>query len=73
MVKATIRFFCIFTSGIFLWGCDTVEPWERGALTQYGMTADRDPLDAAMAEHVFYTREAAHGGGSVGGGGCGCN
>lgn len=54
-------------------GCDTVEPWEKGALAQYSMLADRDPLDTSMADHVYYTREAAMGGSGVGGGGCGCN
>lgn len=55
------------------WGCDTVEPWEKGALAQYSMLADRDPLQSAMTDHVYYTREASHGGSGVGGGGCGCN
>ena len=63
----------IIGCGILLWGCGTVEPWERGKLAQYSMEPDRDPLDTAMAEHVFYTREAGHGGSGVGGGGCGCN
>lgn len=58
---------------LVLWGCDTVEPWEKGALAQYSMLADRDPLDGTMADHVYYTREAALGGSGVGGGGCGCN
>lgn len=58
---------------LLLWGCDTVEPWEKGALAQYSMLPDRDPLEAAMSDHVYYTREAAHGGAGVGGGGCGCN
>ncbi len=73
MVKAALRFLFIIGCGILLWGCATVEPWERGALAQYSMEPDRDPLDTAMAEHVFYTREAAHGGSGLGGGGCGCN
>ena len=58
---------------LLLWGCDTVEPWEKGALAQYTMLPDRDPLEAAMSDHIYYTREAAHGGTGVGGGGCGCN
>jgi hypothetical protein len=54
-------------------GCSTVQPWERGHLADYTMRADRDPLDAALREHVYFTREAAAGGRGVGGGGCGCN
>ena len=59
--------------GSIFWGCDTVEPWEKGALAQYTMLPERDPLERSMSDHVFYTREAAHGGSGVGGGGCGCN
>ena len=54
-------------------GCTHVAPWERGRLAQYGMRADRDPLQDAGMEHVYFSREAAVGGRSIGGGGCGCN
>ncbi|HUR59251.1 MAG TPA: DUF4266 domain-containing protein [Opitutaceae bacterium] len=50
-----------------------VKPWERATLADYTMRADRDPLHAAMAEHVFFSRETATGGRGVGGSGCGCN
>lgn len=54
-------------------GCIGVKPWERGVLSDYTMRPDRDPLSDTMYEHVYFTREAASGGRSVGGGGCGCN
>ena len=54
-------------------GCNTVQPWERGTLSEYGMRPDRAPVYDALWEHVFFTREAAHGGKGIGGGGCGCN
>jgi hypothetical protein len=50
-----------------------VQPWERGTLAGYTMRPDRDPLAAAMDEHVYFSREAASGGRGVGGSGCGCN
>ena len=50
-----------------------VKPWERAALSDYTMRADRDPLATAMGEHIFFSRESAAGGRGVGGGGCGCN
>jgi Domain of unknown function (DUF4266) len=50
-----------------------VHPWERSTLTDYTMRPDRDPLATAMAEHVYFSREAATGGRGVGGSGCGCN
>ena len=56
-----------------LGGCATVKPWERGALSDYTMRPDRDPMSDSFAEHVYFTREASSGGSSVGGGGCGCN
>ena len=54
-------------------GCATVQPWERGHLGDYLMRPDRDPLSDSLAEHIYFTREAAAGGRGVGGGGCGCN
>lgn len=54
-------------------GCVNVKPWERGTLADYTMRPDRDPLTAALGEHMWFSREAASGGAGVGGGGCGCN
>ena len=54
-------------------GCVAVKPYQRGALADYTMRADRDPLAESLHEHVYFTREAAAGGRGVGGGGCGCN
>jgi hypothetical protein len=54
-------------------GCQAVKPWQRGQLGDPLMKPDRDPLGLALAEHVFFSREAAMGGRGVGGGGCGCN
>jgi hypothetical protein len=50
-----------------------VHPWERGALADEAMNFNRDPLGAAMSEHVYLSREASSGGRTVGGAGCGCN
>ena len=54
-------------------GCASVKPWQRGTLADPIMVADRDSLGQGMIDHVFFSREAASGGRSVGGGGCGCN
>ena len=61
---------CLFSTG-----CSTVmvQPWEREYLADYTMRPDRDTLHDSFMEHVYFTREAAHGGKGVGGGGCGCN
>jgi hypothetical protein len=50
-----------------------VKPYERGNLANPLMSQERDPLQKAMTEHVYFSREASFGGGGVGGGGCGCN
>jgi hypothetical protein len=59
-------------------GCSTtpaagVRPWQRAALADDIMNPDRDPTGTALAEHVYFSREAASGGRGVGGSGCGCN
>lgn len=54
-------------------GCSSVKPWERGDLSSPLMNRDRDPLGLALAEHMYFSREATSGGQGVGGGGCGCN
>lgn len=60
---------CLFVSA----GCQNVKPWQRGTLADISMRPDRDPLGSALDNHIFFSREAAEGGESVGGGGCGCN
>ena len=69
--------FLIFSFSLLLMligsGCQSVQPWERGTLSDYTMRPDRDALHKAMKAHVYYTREASSGGQGIGGGGCGCN
>ena len=50
-----------------------VKPWEKGNLARRDMVFDGDRLEAGFAEHTYFSKEAAAGGNSVGGGGCGCN
>ena len=71
-------FLVLGASLLLLAGCATpqlvrVKPWQRGTLADYTMRPDRDPLQTAMSEHVYYSRETANGGRGVGGSGCGCN
>jgi hypothetical protein len=54
-------------------GCANVRPWERELLAEYGMRPDRDVLTTSVRDHLWFSREAANGGRTVGGGGCGCN
>lgn len=64
---------CLLLPIAWLSGCAHVSPWERGALADSVMRTDREPLGNMMAEHMWFSREAAAGGRGVGGGGCGCN
>jgi len=54
-------------------GCVNVQPWDRDALAKDAMKPERDPVTLAVREHLWFSREAANGGRTVGGGGCGCN
>jgi len=57
-------------------GCESmpqVQPWEKGNLAKPEMAFDSDPIEARFNEHIYFSKEGASGGASVGGGGCGCN
>jgi hypothetical protein len=60
---------------IFLGGCSSlgVEPWERDILAKKEMALISAPIDAALDDHIYFSKEATSGGRSFGGGGCGCN
>ena len=50
-----------------------VAAWEKGDLARPSMQFDADRLESSFADHIYFSKEAASGGRSVGGGGCGCN
>jgi hypothetical protein len=52
-------------------GCADVEPWERDLHARADMQADAH--DAAIDDHIYFSKEASSGGRSFAGGGCGCN
>jgi uncharacterized protein DUF4266 len=54
-------------------GCAQVAPWERDVLARPEMSLDNAPLDAAIDDHIYFSKEASSGGRGFGGGGCGCN
>ena len=56
-----------------LHGCVAVNPWERGILAREDMQPISDPLQAALEDHTYFSKEASSGGRGFGGGGCGCN
>lgn len=56
-------------------GCSSlgVEPWERDLLAKRQMALTSAPIDAALDDHIYFSKEASSGGRSFSGGGCGCN
>lgn len=78
MKRTNLLFLPVLLAAAALSGCAhtalvRVKPWQRATLADYTMRPDRDPLNTAMAEHVYFSRETATGGRGVGGSGCGCN
>lgn len=67
--------FCLVTGTVIVSGCTSlgVKPWQRDVLARQEMQLDADPLDAAIDDHVYFSKEASSGGRSFAGGGCGCN
>ena len=53
--------------------CATVRPEQRAILADPTMQFDAKSVDQAALEHALDNREGSTGGGSVKGGGCGCN
>ena len=53
--------------------CATVRPEQRAILADPTMQYEANPLEESARQHVIENREASNGGGSVEGGGCGCN
>lgn len=60
---------------LLLGGCSStgVQPWERALLAEPGMAIDPDPIQTALNEHIYFSKEASTGGLGTAGGGCGCN
>jgi len=63
--------------GVGLTACSTIQPWvkpyEREHFADPIMSFNPDPVSSIYMDHVFETREGAHGATGGVGGGCGCN
>ncbi len=58
-------------AGVAAAGCTTVQPWERDLQARADMQPDAH--DAAIDDHIYFSKEASSGGRGFAGGGCGCN
>jgi len=56
-------------------GCiKDVKPWQKGIHAKATMKdGDMNGLNQHFEEHIYFSKEGTKGGGSVSGGGCGCN
>ncbi|MCJ7555779.1 MAG: DUF4266 domain-containing protein [Gammaproteobacteria bacterium] len=75
MNKARLSLGLIFSALLLCSGCASmgVEPWDREILAKDEMQLSGDPLEAAIDDHIYFSKEASSGGRGFGGGGCGCN
>ena len=69
MITRILASFAILTVA----ACTNVQPWERGKLARPDMQFSPDPLDAALMDQVYDSKEASSGGSESAGAGCGCN
>lgn len=70
-----MKAFGLLAACLALQGCASVavEPWQRDVLARPEMSLDANPIDAAIDDHIYFSKEASSGGRGFGGGGCGCN
>jgi hypothetical protein len=70
-----LSFLWLLAVAVIASGCSSlgVKPWQRDVLAREEMQLDADPLDAAIDDHMYFSKEASSGGRSFAGGGCGCN
>ncbi len=75
MLPSRVRALIIIGMLIAAAGCATtsVQPWERGRLARWDMRWDPDPVQAALNEHTYFSKEGSSGHVGAAGGGCGCN
>jgi Domain of unknown function (DUF4266) len=59
-------------AAVFVGGCATVQPWQRGRLADACMVFDGDGSQVAYMAHWQEAREGSSGGNGVQSGGCGC-
>ncbi|MFM6950696.1 MAG: DUF4266 domain-containing protein [Novosphingobium sp.] len=53
--------------------CASVAPWQRDITARQSMALVKNGNFAAARDHIYFSKEAATGGASLDGGGCGCN
>jgi hypothetical protein len=75
MKRSALRFIVIVLAATAATSCTSigVKPWQRDLLASSAMQLDAHPVDDAIDDHIYFSKEASSGGRGFGGGGCGCN
>ncbi len=70
-MKTILRALALAALAAAATACTAVQPWERDLHAR----ADMQPSthDAAIDDHIYFSKEASSGGRGFAGGGCGCN
>ena len=68
-VGRALLLFCVAS----VTGCVTVRPEQRAVLADPVMRVDDEAEEREVLQRALENREGSYGGGSVRGGGCGCN
>lgn len=71
--RTIFRALALLALASMLGGCAGlgVKPWERDLHAREDMQPNE--VDAAIDDHIYFSKEASSGGRSFAGGGCGCN
>jgi hypothetical protein len=75
VISKQVALLIVLGSAAIAGGCTSlgVKPWQRDVLARPDMQLGGRPLDAAIDDHMYFSKEASSGGRSFAGGGCGCN
>jgi hypothetical protein len=75
MYSRCAQYLVLLCGAVLVSGCSSlgVKPWQREVLSRDEMQLNSAPLDAAIDDHLYFSKEASSGGRSFAGGGCGCN
>lgn len=76
MMHRALLLLAAIVFALFVGGCVTVRPQQRGLLSDPTMRFggdEHDQIERAHLRHALDNREGSFGGEGVAGGGCGCN
>lgn len=65
----------VLVSPMLFGGCTSIgiKPWQHDLMARPTMQLDGSPVEDAIDDHIYFSKEASSGGRGFGGGGCGCN